>query len=237
MSKNKNAAMVLGASGRMGQSLSQILPSHGFIAEWGISGTRPASGYAQTANRINKESLKEVSVVIDFSTPETLLGALPEISEAKKPLVTGTTGLTAAQMKTLRGFAKKIPILWAPNMSIGIAALRRSLLGFATLEDFKFKIEETHHENKKDSPSGTALIILRDLEKLLGHEISPIISIRTGSVIGEHRVIAQSSEEVLEIKHTALNRSVFASGAATSARWILKRKPGFYSLDDVLNDK
>lgn len=130
--------------------------------------------------------------------------------------------------------SKKIPVLWASNMSMGVNVLNQMLKNLNAIRDYDFYIEETHHIHKKDAPSGTALTIQKHLEKAIKKKVKDIVSYREGEVFGQHKVIVKGPEETILIQHDALNRTVFAKGAVTCAKWILKKKPGHYSIEDVL---
>ena len=229
----KKNVLVMGATGKMGQSLAKNMKTFGFFPLIGISRKGMAKGYLQTKQQVAAADLKKIKVVIDFSSPSALRTIAAECVKAKIPLVSGTTGLNKSDFDFLKRISKKIPVLWSPNMSVGIAILRKSLHAFEQAKEFSFRIEETHHTKKKDSPSGTALRLQSDLKQMTSKAI-PIKAYRKGNVIGTHRVFAFSKMEEIEIAHIAFNRDVFALGALKASRWLLNQKPGFYSMDDVL---
>jgi 4-hydroxy-tetrahydrodipicolinate reductase len=177
-----------------------------------------------------------VQVIIDFSSPE-LLGDVVEWCEKRGvPLVSGTTGLTESDFSRMKKAAEKIPILWAPNMSLGIAVLNELIKGLSVVkEQFDFQIEEFHHIHKKDRPSGTALFLQNTLESEVGETVEPPIVIRGGGIFGDHKVWAMGQEETLCLQHTALNRRVFARGAIQAAKWLVNQSPGSYSMKDVIS--
>lgn len=113
--------------------------------------------------------------------------------------------------------------------------MRRALTAFAAISQYDFDLEEIHHSQKKDAPSGTAKLLTSDLEKIVGKKLNPAHSIRGGGVAGIHKVWALGPEEVISIEHAALNRRVFARGALEIAKWIVGCKPGLYSMDDFLD--
>src|SRR5690606_3274445 len=119
----------------------------------------------------------------------------------KKPFICGTTGLSDKQFKALKSASKKIPILWASNMSMGIAVLNQMLKQLSAIRDYDFSIEETHHIHKKDYSSGTALTIQRHIEKAIKKKVKNIVSHREGEVFGQHKVIIHGPEENLLIQH------------------------------------
>ena len=181
---------------------------------------------------LEKESRKRI--VVDFTSPRGLVRAMEFCQKTGSPLVSGTTGFGPAARKKLESLARRVPVLWAPNMSIGIAVMRKMISSFGELKNFDFQIEETHHRNKKDAPSGTALLLQQDLETTLGRRVPRALSIRGGGVAGDHTIWALGTEEVLRLEHRALNRAVFARGALVAAHWVGTQKPGLYTMSDVI---
>ncbi len=149
-------------------------------------------------------------------------------------MVSGTTGLTAKDKKLIDSAAKKVPVLWAPNMSVGIAFFKSLLRSFGGIEGFDFQVLETHHTKKKDAPSGTALLLQEELQAHVRSKLPPPISLRLGGVLGIHEVIAASQQEIISIKHEALNRKVFAEGALKAAAWLKLKKNGRYCIEDMV---
>ncbi|MFZ4404568.1 MAG: 4-hydroxy-tetrahydrodipicolinate reductase, partial [Pseudobdellovibrionaceae bacterium] len=177
----------------------------------------------------------KVQVWIDFSSPEGLQSLLPVAEKNKSAVVSGSTGLTEAHFEQIQIAAKKIPVLWASNMSLGVALLSKALEVFAQFHDFDFQIEEIHHNKKKDIPSGTALSLQKKLEEVIGQKTPLPLGLRGGGVFGVHRVFAFAEEEYLNFEHHALNRAVFAKGAIKAAEWLYKKAPGLYEIKEVLN--
>lgn len=234
MKSQKLKIGVLGASGRMGQEVARLLKDHPRMTAWvGVSRSE-SEGFEHWMEQIEPAICRQVDVWIDFSTPEACLSLLKTAIQNRQAVVSGTTGLTATQKKMFRAAGKKIPMLWASNMSLGVAVLNEALKVFSHLKSFDFQIEEVHHKRKKDRPSGTALTLQENLEKAVGRPLPEPQAIRGGGVYGIHKVWALSEEELLIFEHSALNRSVFARGAVTAAEWISKKKPGFYSVSDLL---
>ncbi|MBX3020519.1 MAG: 4-hydroxy-tetrahydrodipicolinate reductase [Bdellovibrionales bacterium] len=214
---------VVGASGRMGSEIMALAGDAGFevtakldkAKSWGVKA-------------------REVDIVVDFSLPAGFDQALNWCVENRKPFVSGTTGLSDKQRKQLKQAAKHIPILYSANMSVGIAVLSAMLEQFRALEDWDFHIDEVHHNQKKDRPSGTALLLDEKLGAVLDRKLPAPNSIRGGGVPGIHQVWAMGPEEVVVLQHTAFNRKVFARGALKAARWLFdKAKPGLYDLSDL----
>lgn len=220
--------IVSGASGRMGQAVQDILKEkkHQFVA--GLAQTKKDNFFVKT-----KDLPAGADVVIDFSLPENFSQLIKWCVETKTPLVSGTTGLTQPQKKQMQQAAKKIPVLWAPNMSIGITLLKMTLEQMVWPKDFDIQVTEYHHSKKKDRPSGTAILLQNALQKKNKVTNEPI-SIRGGGIFGIHRVDFMSNEEVITIEHTALSRAVFAKGAVCAAEWLIRQKPGVYSMENVV---
>jgi 4-hydroxy-tetrahydrodipicolinate reductase len=188
------------------------------------------------------KDLNNISAVIDFSSPEGFTACINFCIENSIPLISGTTGLSAEQLETLRAAKKFIPILLASNMSLGVSNLKSSieqyLLSISTPS--KCKIIEIHHTNKKDSPSGTAIEIKSFLENLPGSKIDGLIDVhayRIGNIFGIHRIIFENAEGITTFQHIANSRNIFARGALKAAKWINTKQAGEYSFADFLNKK
>jgi 4-hydroxy-tetrahydrodipicolinate reductase len=169
--------------------------------------------------------------VVDFSAPGATLALAPIAAAAGSALVSGTTGLGDDARGALDRAAARVPVLWEPNMSLGVHVLTE-LVGRAAsaLADWDAEIVETHHRAKVDAPSGTAL----RLAESLGRANVGIHALRGGDVVGDHTVHLLGGGERLELTHRATNRDVFAHGALRAARWLVGRPPGRYALRDVL---
>ena len=181
-------------------------------------------------------------LVMDFSSPDCLSGILEICIAHKLPLLTGTTGFTAEHREMLEKAKEIIPILVASNMSIGIASLKKSIEKFLTTsqEPLLCNLVEIHHTQKFDAPSGTAIEILRFLEKFPENKIKGPITVnshRFGNVFGIHRVEFQSSKETIFFQHIANSRDIFAAGAIAAAKWLESNNPGLYSFSDFLAKK
>lgn len=200
--------------------------------------------------------IKKSNVVIEFTTPAATLAHLAICEEKSVPMVIGTTGFSQEEIGKIEDISKKIPILLSPNMSLGVNLLFKLIKEAAViLKDYEVEIIETHHNQKKDAPSGTAKkigqIIAKsrniDLEEVVtygreglvgerDHQEIGIHSLRLGNVIGEHRVIFGGGAERLELFHKAESRETFARGALKAAAFIVKQHPGLYSMENLLND-
>jgi 4-hydroxy-tetrahydrodipicolinate reductase len=176
----------------------------------------------------------KVDLVIDFSNPKGSGQALRWALENLKPIVSGTTGLSKLELREFTKAAKKIPVLYSANMSLGVAVMSAMIQSFRAVPDWNFQIDEVHHIHKKDRPSGTALLLQTALVKAVGRKLPEPNSIRGGGVPGIHRVWAMGPEENLILEHTAFKRAVFARGALAATRWLFdKNEPGLYDLSHL----
>jgi 4-hydroxy-tetrahydrodipicolinate reductase len=203
-----------------------------------------------------EEFTGEIDLLIDFTLPAGTTAAADWCARHGVALLTGTTGLSVEERRALKTAAQKVPVLWAPNLSFGVAVatslVRRAASAFGASANIH--IAETHHEHKLDAPSGTALALaeavmegrcepLEDLLKSAQQE-KPIeqgegeltfSSVREGEVIGEHTVSFRLADEEIEITHKALNRDVFAKGALKAGEWLAGQPAGYYSTSDWLD--
>lgn len=174
-------------------------------------------------------------LIVDFSRPDNLDFLLDYASQKQSHLMICTTGLEEKQLEKLRKNGQQIPILLSSNTSIGIYAMRQ-LIGMAAtiLEDFDIQIQETHHRYKLDAPSGTAKTLREDLQKVCMTKEMPIHSRRIGTIPGEHQVIFAGEDEVLEIRHYALSKKLFAVGALRLAERFIQQGIGYYETQDMM---
>ena len=177
----------------------------------------------------------KIDAIIDFSSPDGSVLALQEAIKRQIPILIGTTGFNEDQLETIKNSGKKIPILLAPNTSQGIALLKEILLKSKdSFTDIKsLHIEETHHAEKKDSPSGTALDLQKIVEEVFPNTSVFIDSIRKGNNPGEHKLIFSFESEDLQITHKAKDRNLFSLGALKGIKWLLNKDPGLYSMQDI----
>jgi 4-hydroxy-tetrahydrodipicolinate reductase len=206
-------------------------------------------GVGKLGVALTEDPPQEAEVLIEFTTPEATVDHL----SYRKPAVIGTTGLDEEQRAKIEEAAKNVPIVLAPNMSVGVNLLREVVRELsAKLSGYDVELVEAHHRNKKDAPSGTALLLTRaaaegrgqDLEEVAvyGREgVAPrsegeigIHALRGGAVVGEHRVIFYSEGEEVEVVHRALSRRTFADGAMRAAKFAATTEPGLFSMRDVL---
>lgn len=229
---------VIGANGRMGQEIFQALEQDPVTEpSLGVVRKGEAKGFVKSVNQMKAADFKKIDVVVDFSSIENFENVLEFCAQNKLPLVTGTTGLSEAQKKSLQKNAKKTPILYSANMSLGVAAMAEALRAFSGLEGFDFQIEEIHHNKKKDRPSGTAILLQNELKRQVKVPVPEPVSIRGGGVFGVHKIYAMAENETICIEHTALNRRLFAVGAVRAGKWLSLQKPGLYELKDVVGRK
>ena len=204
----------------------------------------------------SNQAFKKADVIIDFTIPECTLEILKIASKLKKKVIIGTTGFSRKQENQIRKYSKKIPILKAGNMSLGINLLMylTEIASKSLNEEYLSKIFEVHHKHKKDYPSGTALMLgkgiangkNKNLYKLVGKKYLNkkrfpygkkinFNSIRKGEIIGEHEVKFSNGKEIISLNHEAFDRSLYSDGALTASKWLMKKKPGLYSMRDLLN--
>ena len=176
-----------------------------------------------------------IDVLIDFTTPEATENNLDYVARYKKAVVLGTTGLSAEQIKKVEEVSKVVPVVFSPNMAVGVNVLFKTLPEIAKNlgHDYNVEIVEAHHKQKKDAPSGTAKKISQILTEATGNQI-PIHAIRLGDIVGDHTIIFCGNSERIEIKHQAHSRDLFALGALKAAKWVFNKPAGLYSMQDVL---
>ena len=251
---------VTGSLGRMGQQIIKSVKSNKKFNL--VALTERVKVNKKVSNiQINlnsEEELKKADLIIDFTIPKCTFQVLKIASKLKKRVVIGTTGFTKKEEILIKKFSKKIPILKAGNISLGINLLMylteiaSSILG----EKFSSKIYEEHHKHKKDYPSGTALMLGKGIaigknknfynligKKYLNKKFFPFgtkinfNSIRKGEIIGEHEVKFSSGKEIITLNHEAFDRRLYSEGALEAADWLMKKKPGLYSMRDLMNFK
>ena len=242
-----------GCNGRMGQMLSELISKDEEMKV--VAGIEP-SGEAKNDYPVYKsfDELKETAdVIIDFSTASAIDGLLDYCEKTHTPLVLCSTGLSEAQLGRVERLAKVSAVLVSANMSLGINVLLKLLKSVTkTLYENGFDIEivEKHHNQKLDAPSGTALALADVMKEELDdisynldrskvrkkrerNEIG-ISAVRGGTIVGEHEVIFAGTDEVIEIKHTAYSRAIFAKGAMSAAKFLSGKSAGKYSMSDVI---
>ena len=234
-----------GSKGKMGQALIEAINSS--------SQSDFGAGFDKGDNLI--DLISNFEVLIDFSRPEASLNALAVCKDAGKAMVIGTTGFTDSELELIGQASKEIPIVFAPNMSVGVNLTLKILETSAKVigPDSSIEIIEAHHRYKVDSPSGTALKMGEVIANALGRDLSECAiygregieeprdmntigfsSIRGGDVVGEHTVAFFMDGERIEITHKASSRMIYANGAVRAANWLSDKSSGLYSMQDVL---
>ena len=203
-----------------------------------------------------EEAFRNANLIIDFTIPKCTFQVLKIASKLKKKVIIGTTGFSKKEENLIKKFSKKIPILKAGNMSLGINLLMylTEIASNSLGNNFLSKIFEVHHKHKKDYPSGTALMLGKGIavgknknfynligKKYLNKKTFPygkkinFNSLRKGEIIGEHEVKFSSGKEIITLNHEAFDRTLYSEGALTAAKWLINKKPGLYSMRDLMN--
>ena len=203
----------------------------------------------------SEDAFKKTEIIIDFTVPKCTLEILKIASKLKKKVIIGTTGFNKNQEKQIRKYSKKIPILKAGNMSLGVNLLMylTEITSKSLSNNYLYKVLEVHHKHKKDYPSGTALMLGKGIangknknlhnligKKFLNKKSFPygkkinFNSIRKSEIIGEHEVKFSSGKEIITLNHEAFDRALYSDGALTAAEWLVKKKSGLYSMRDLL---
>ncbi len=258
---------VCGIGGRMGAAILNVLLEKGHslgaafeIESYPYIGSDAGSVLLKkdlnvTINPINNSNIANIDGFIDFSNPKASLKLIDVMKEIKKPLVIGTTGFTDKEKKKIIGTSNYIPLLFSPNMSIGVNLLFKlvELSSKALGDDFDIEVFEAHHRDKIDAPSGTAKKILDIIKNAVpGLKKSNLIYDRTGikvkrsrkeigvqvlrggDIVGEHTVFFAGLGERIELTHKASSRNIFARGAVAALEYLVSREPGLYDMSDVL---
>jgi len=251
---------ITGCFGRMGQQLVKSSRSAKNFKLVSVTENRlvnkKVSGLRPELNSVS--AFKKANVIIDFTIPKCTLDVLKIASKLKKKVVIGTTGFSKKEENLIKKYSKKIPILKAGNMSLGINLLMylTEIASKSLGDNFLSKVFEIHHKHKKDHPSGTALMLGKGIatgkdrdfynlmgKKYLNKKTFPYSnkinfnSIRKGEIIGNHKVLFSSGKETITLDHEAYDRALYSEGALTAAKWLMSKKPGLYSMRNVLNFK
>ena len=251
---------ITGCMGRMGQQLIKTCKKDKKVKVLSITENRSIlkkiSGILPQFNTEN--AFKKTDVIIDFTVPKCTLEVLRLAAKLKKKVVIGTTGFTNKEENLIKFYSKKIPILKAGNMSLGINLLMylTEITSKALGDKYLSKILEVHHKHKKDHPSGTALMLgkgisvgkKKDFYNLLGKKYLNkssfpygkkinFNSVRKGEIVGEHEVLFTSGKDTLKLSHVAFDRTLYSEGALLAAKWLSNKKSGLYSMRDLMNFK
>jgi 4-hydroxy-tetrahydrodipicolinate reductase len=249
---------VTGCLGRMGQQIIKSSNISNFFKVVSITESKLINKkiYGLKPQLNSEYAFKAANIIIDFTVPKCTLEILKIAAKQKKSVVVGTTGFTKKEENLIKKYSKKIPILKAGNMSLGINLMMHmtEIASKSLGEKFSSKIFEVHHRHKKDYPSGTALMLGKGIaigknknfyklmgKKYLNKKYFPYSkkinfnSIRKNEIIGEHEVSFSSGKEIITLNHEAFDRALYSEGALTAAKWLVNKKPGLYSMRDVLN--
>ena len=251
---------ISGCMGRMGQQLIKSSKKNKKFKLVSLTESKLINkkifGLKPSRNSIS--AFEKSNVIIDFTVPKCTLEILKIASKLKKKVVIGTTGFTKIEENLIKKYSKKIPILKAGNMSLGINLLMylTEITSASLGKNYLSKIFEVHHKHKKDHPSGTALMLGKGIaigknkdfykiegKKYLNKKDFPygekinFNSIRRGEIIGQHKVSFSSGKEIITLNHEAFDRALYSEGAIIAAKWLISKKPGLYSMRNLLNFK
>ena len=249
---------ITGCMGRMGQQLIKSSKADKNIKLTTLTENRlikkKISGIKVSLN--DEKAFKNVDLIIDFTVPKCTFEVLKIASKLKKRVVIGTTGFNQREENLIKKISKKIPILKAGNMSLGVNLLMylTEITSKSLNDNYLSKIFEVHHKHKKDYPSGTALMLGKGIANGKGKNLYNLIgkkflnkksfpygkkinfnSIREGEIIGEHEVKFSNGKEIITLNHEAFDRALYSDGALAAAKWLMRKKPGFYSMRDLLD--
>lgn len=243
-----------GCNGRMGKEVVEQINSYpNFNLSCGIDINNDGLSKFPIYKKI-EDICSPVDIIIDFSVPTSTLNILEFAVKNKIPIVIATTGLSAQEKEIIKEASKKIPIFQSANMSFNINIMTKIVSELATLlKDNDIEIIETHHNAKKDAPSGTALLLADSINKSLDNKMKYVFDrnslnkkrekneigfscIRGGNIVGEHTVNFFGANETFEITHTSYSRSVYADGAIKAAEFLLTKPAGFYNMNDLINN-
>ncbi len=251
---------ITGCLGRMGQQLIKSSKSNKNFKLVALTENKPInkkiSGIKLELN--TDQTFKKTDVIIDFTVPKCTLEILKIASKLKKGVVIGTTGFNQKEEAIIKNYSKKIPILKAGNMSLGVNLLiyLTEITSESLGDNYLSKVFEIHHKHKKDYPSGTALMLGKGIAKGKNKNIYDLMgkkflnkksfpfgkkinfnSIRRSEIIGEHEVIFSSGKEKITLNHEAFDRALYSDGALTAAKWLANKRVGLYSMRDLMNFK
>ena len=253
----------LGISGCLGRMGQQLIKSSKNSKNFKLSALTESKFINKKIATIKldintEQAFINTDVIIDFTVPNCTLEILKIAAKLKKRVVIGTTGFNQKEEALIKKFSKKIPILKAGNMSLGVNLLMylTEIASKSLNDEYLSKIFEVHHKHKKDYPSGTALMLGKGIadgknknlynlmgKKFLNKKSFPygkkinFNSIRKSEIIGEHEVTFSSGKEIIKLNHEAFDRALYSDGALTAAKWLINKKPGLYSMRDLLNFK
>ncbi|MBU0880984.1 MAG: 4-hydroxy-tetrahydrodipicolinate reductase [Candidatus Omnitrophica bacterium] len=217
---------VSGSKGKMGSRIAELSRDDASLE---LSGSFDAGDESQ-------DLIEACDCLIEFTTTEATVKNLQLCEKLGKAIVIGTTGLSASEQEMVREAAKKIPVIFSPNMSVGVNLLFKMIADAARVlgDGYDVSIVEAHHIHKKDAPSGTAKEMARIVKDVSKNIEVPIESVREDEIVGEHTITFDSPTDLVEITHSAKTRDIFANGALKAAKFIVGKPAGLYSMKDVL---
>ena len=251
---------ITGCMGRMGQQLIRSIKKDKIFKMATLKKSKKKNKKMNgiKIQKIFIEAFKKANLIIDFTVPKCTLEILKIAAKQKKRVIIGTTGFSKKEESLIKRFSKKIPILKAGNMSVGVNLLMylTEIASGSLGKKFLSKVYEVHHKHKKDYPSGTALMLgkgiaigkKKEFYKMIGKKYLNkksfnygnkinFNSIRKGEVIGEHEVSFSSGKEIITLNHESFDRALYSEGALEAAKWLFNKKPGLYSMRDLLSFK
>ena len=251
---------ITGCLGRMGKQLIKSSKNYKNFKVVSVTENRKINkkvlGIKPETN--SRKAFTNANIIIDFTVPKCTIEVLKIASKLKKRVVIGTTGFSKKEEKLIKRYSRKIPILKAGNMSLGVNLLvyLTEIASRSLGRNFLSKVYEVHHKHKKDHPSGTALMLgkgiangkQKDLSKIIGKKYLNkksfpfgnkvnFNSLRRGNIVGEHEVQFSNKKEIVTLNHEAFDRTLYSEGALAAAKWLINKKPGLYSMRNVLNFK
>ena len=218
---------ICGINGAMGKYLKEEISK---------SKNHKLVGYFSPRNGKKGQDITEkIDVIIDFSRPDSLYFLLEYATTNNIPLVLCTTGYTDEEIQDIKKSGEKIKILLSSNTSMGVNITRKILTMIAPdMSDFDIEMIEKHHNKKIDKPSGTAKTLRQDILQATGKQDIQIHAVRAGNIVGEHEIIFAKDDEIIQIKHTALSKRVFAVGAIELSEKLIEKDIGFYDTMDII---
>ena len=228
--KKTNIAFI-GANGRMGMEFAAVAANVSSAElTLAIIHKTGKTNFKSTHTKISPKAFKGINIIVDFSTPKMTKEVLSFAVTQKIPVLIGTTGHAKEFAGELEKASAVIPVMFASNMSIGIAEVKKLVGLLSKNKSFDVHIHELHHKHKKDKPSGTAV----SLESAVNGKMETPTSSRIGGICGIHTVYFSNEHELIKIEHTAFSRKVFAEGALKAALWLAKKKKGLYFFEDIV---
>ena len=250
---------ICGALGRMGKIIIKKILNNKNLTLYSVTDTKKKKIFKNIVTQKNNlNAFKKTDIIIDFSRPKSSMEILKYANYLKKNIVIGTTGFSSKQNNQIKKFSKNIAIFKSGNMSLGINLIEyiARILSKKIQNNYQIAIEDNHHKNKIDYPSGTALMFANAIAKSQNKNFNSIkgkffinkkgkfsknkinfFITRKGNTIGKHNIYYNNKLEIIELKHTAISRELFADGALNAAIWISKKNKGLFNMQDMLGLK